>query len=244
MRHIIGSIIKANKIFKMIENNDRIIVGVSGGKDSLTLLLCLIFYAKKVKQELNWNIKIKAFLIDIGFKKTNFCQLKKFFKQNNISFEIITSDIAQILKKFKKQNKIQCSFCSRMKKAILTKIAIKQKFNKIAFGHHIDDAIETLFMNILNEGRIETFKPITYLSKTKIYLIRPLILCHEKEIIAFAKKKKLPIISNQCPNNFSSQRTMMKKFIEENFYANKIWPNSYKTIYKSVCDEIITKNKK
>lgn len=219
MRKILGNLLQINKIFpKMLENNDRIAVGLSGGKDSLSLLLALQAFAKK----LNLKITIKAFLIDLNFnKQENYQQLKGFLKEKKINYEIIKSKIRQILEQHKKHGKIKCSFCSRMKKAILVKNALKQKFNKIAFGHHLDDAIETLFMNLLNAGKIETFKPITYLSKNKIYLVRPFIFTLEKEIIAFSKKQKLPIIANKCPNNETTQRFVIKQFLKKTFYRNK-----------------------
>lgn len=220
MRKILGDILQINKIFpKMLENNDRIAIGLSGGKDSLTLLLALQAFAKKI----NYKITIKAFLVDLDFnKQENYQQLKDFLQQKKIDYEIIKSRISQILDQHKKHDKIKCSFCSRMKKAILVKKALSQKFNKIALGHHLDDAIETLFMNFLNAGKIETFKPITYLSHNKIYLIRPFIFTKEREIVAFSKKQKLPIVINKCPNNDTTQRFFMKQFLKKTFYHSKI----------------------
>ena len=154
-------------------------------------------------------------------KQESYQQLENFLQQNKIDYEIIKSKISQILNQHKKNDKIKCSFCSRMKKAILVRKALNQKFNKIAFAHHLDDAIETLFMNLLNVGRIETFKPITYLSNNKIYLIRPFIFTREQEIIAFNKKQKLPIVANKCPNNETTQRFLIKKKKKKNFYHNK-----------------------
>ncbi len=241
MRRILGNLLKINKIFpKMLENNDRIAVGLSGGKDSLSLLLALQAFAKK----LNRKITIKAFLVHLDFnKQESYQQLENFLQRNKIDYEIITSKISQILNQHKKNNKIKCSFCSRMKKAILVRKALNQKFNKIALAHHLDDAIETLFMNLLNVGRIETFKPITYLSNNKIYLIRPFIFTREKEIIAFNKKQKLPIVLNKCPNNETTQRFLIKQFLKKNFYRNKNWTNSYKSIARAVKEKIIEWNK-
>ena len=220
MRKILGKLLQINKIFpKMLQNNDRIAIGLSGGKDSLSLLLALQAFVKK----LNLKITFKAFLIDLDFNdQENYRKLKDFLRKKKINFEIIKSKIRQILEQHKKHGKIKCSFCSRMKKAILVKKALDQNFNKIAFGHHLDDAIETLFMNLLNAGKIETFKAITYLSNNKIYLIRPFIFTHEKEIITFSKKQKLPIITNKCPNNNTTQRFVIKQFLKKNFYRNKI----------------------
>lgn len=233
MRVIIGNIIKANSIFKMIKKNDKIAVGVSGGKDSLVLLKCLDIFCKKLNKEKHWNIKVKGFHVSLGFKKINYSKLIKFAKANNLDLEILESNVAEVLKAKKEKGKIQCSLCSKMKKAILVKAMKSQKFNKLALGHHADDAIETFFMNVLNESRLATLRPISYLDRNKVWMIRPLILCREKEIDKVAKKYKLPIINNMCPNEKITQRSFIKDFINENFYNSKQWPNSYVNIFRS-----------
>ena len=235
MREIIGNIIQANKVFNFIKNNDKIAVGVSGGKDSLVLLQAMSFYCKKMKENFNWNIKIKGFLVDLGFKYQNYSSLKKWCKKHNLLLEIIKSDIAKVLEVKKEKGKIQCSLCSKMKKAILIREIKKQGFNKLAYGHHIDDAIETLFMNIFNQGRIAIFQPSIYLDHERIYLIRPLIMCREKQIIAICKRLQMPIIKWLCPNEANTQRTFMKNFINDCFYKNtKYWPNIYINLYRSL----------
>lgn len=233
MRIIIGNIIRANSIFKMIKKNDKIAVGVSGGKDSLVLLKALDIFCKKINQMKKWNLKVKGFHVALGFKKVNYDKLTKFCKANDIDFQIIESNIAEILKEKKEHNKIQCSLCAKMKKAILVKEMKKQKFNKLALGHHADDAIETYFMNMLNESRLATLRPVSYLDRNKIWMIRPLILCRENEIEKVAKKYKFPIINNLCPNEKVTQRSFVKNFIKENFYNSKQWPNAYVNIVRS-----------
>lgn len=232
MRIIIGNIIRANKLFNMIKKNDHIAVGVSGGKDSLVLLKALDTYAKKLNKE-GWKLKVKGFHVDLNFKKVNYSKLTKWAKQNDINLEIIDSDVAKVLLSKKEKGKIQCSLCSKMKKAILIRTMKKQKFNKLALGHHADDAIETFFMNMLNESRLATLRPISYLDRNKVYQIRPLILCREKEITKVAKKYSLPIINNMCPNERITQRTYIKEFIESNFYKSSHWPNAYVNILRS-----------
>lgn len=147
--------------------------------------------------------------------------------------EIIKSNIAQVLKVKKEKGKIQCSLCAKMKKAILIQAIKKQGFNKLALGHHAEDAIETLFMNILSQSRMASFQPLTFLDREKIYLIRPMIMCREKQIIALSKKLQIPITKGLCPNERITQRTYMKKFIEKNFYQNNTnWPNAYTNLYR------------
>ncbi|XQP55932.1 MAG: tRNA lysidine(34) synthetase [Mycoplasmoidaceae bacterium] len=233
MRIVIGNIIRANSIFHMIKKGDHIAVGVSGGKDSLVLLKSLDILAKKLNKESNWNLKVKGFHVALGFKKVNYAKLTKFAKANNIDLEILDSNIAEVLNVKKEHNKIQCSLCAKMKKAILIKAMKAQKFNKLALGHHADDAIETFFMNMLNESRLATLKPVNYLDRNKVWLIRPLILCREKEIEKVAKKYKFPVINNLCPNEKITQRTEIKNFINKNFYDTKKWPNAYVNIFRS-----------
>lgn len=233
MRIVIGNIIRANSIFKMIKKNDRIAVGISGGKDSLVLFKALDVLCKKINKEKHWNIKIKGFHVALGFKKTNYTKLKAFAKANNLDLEIIDSNIAEVLQVKKEHGRIQCSLCAKMKKAILVKAMKKEKFNKLALGHHADDAIETFFMNMLNESRLATLRPISYLDRNKVWLIRPLILAREKEVEKVAKKYKFPVINDLCPNEKNTQRTFVKSFINDNFYNSKQWPNAYINIFRS-----------
>lgn len=233
MRIIIGNIIRANNIFKMIKKNDRIAVGVSGGKDSLILLLALNYYCQKINKEKKWNLKVKGFHVSLGFKKINYSKLIKWAKINKIDLQILDSNVAEVLLSKKEKGRIQCSLCAKMKKAILVREMKKQKFNKLALGHHADDAIETYFMNMLNEARLATLRPINYLDRNKIWMIRPLILCREKEIERLSKKFALPVINNMCPNEKLTQRAYIKDFINTNFYNSKQWPNAYVNIIRS-----------
>ena len=114
-----------------------------------------------------------------------------------------------------------------MKNAILIREAKKLKCNKLAMGHHFDDAVETLFLNYIFEGRLATFLPNTYLDREKIHLIRPMILCNEEDIIAVTKKFKIPVIINMCPNDQTTKRAYIKNFLQKNFYDNKEFPNVY-----------------
>lgn len=233
MRIIIGNLIKANSFFGMIKKNDHIAVGVSGGKDSLVLLKALDIFCKKINKEKKWNLKVKGFHVALGFKKVNYDRLKIFAKTNGIKLEILKSNISEVLNLKKEKGKIQCSLCAKMKKAILVRAMKKQNFNKLALGHHADDAIETFFMNMLNESRLATLKPTNYLDRNKIWIIRPLILCREREIEKVAKKYEMPVINNLCPNEAATQRSHIKKFINDSFYNSKIWPNGYVNIFRS-----------
>ncbi len=233
MRRLIGSIIKAQQLFNLFEKNDRILIGVSGGKDSSLLLYALNLYVNKINKK-KWNIKIFAAHVNLHFYQTNYQPYLNWLNENKLNVQFIDSNVSEVLELKKKNNKIACSLCSKMKKAILIKEAKKLNCNKVAMAHHFDDAIETLFLNLLNEGRIATFKPKSHLSREKIILIRPFVLTNESTIIQLQKKLNIPVIKNQCPNEKMTQRTYLKEFIQKNFYENKLFPNAYLNLRNSL----------
>lgn len=228
MKSTLGNLIRANKIFKMIDNGDRICVGVSGGKDSMLLLQTLSLYKKIVKNELNWDIEVIGIHLRMNLCFIDYDPLINYWNSKGIEFHVVETQMDQILRNQMKKGKIQCSLCSKMKKAILIDAAKKYNCNKVAMGHHADDAIETFFMNLINEGRIATFKPKMYLDRSQIWFIRPFILARENEIIRETKKSEIPVIPCGCPMEGFTQRDSMKDFLKNNFYKNPKWAASYK----------------
>ena len=168
MRTAVGSIIRANKAFDLISDGDRIAVGVSGGKDSMLLLKALSIYKNILKSELNWNIELYGIHLKMNLCHIEYEEIIKYWNEQGIEFKVVDTHMGEILRNQIKKGKIQCSLCSKMKKAILIDEAKKINCNKVAMGHHADDAIETFFMNMINEGRIATFKPKMYLDRSDI----------------------------------------------------------------------------
>lgn len=235
MRELVGAIIKANKVFDLIKNNDRIVVGVSGGKDSTLLLLALNLYKQYVKNKFGWNIHIYGIHIKMNlYPDLDYSKYEKFLKDKGVHFKLVESNMNEILLAKKKKGIIQCSLCAKLKKAILVKEAKKLKCKKIAMAHHADDAIETLFMNMIHEGRISTFGPKTYFDRTDMTMIRPFCLIRENTIIKEFKKQKFPIIERDCPIDGTTERTFMKNFLEKNFYKNKKFTMSYENFLISL----------
>ena len=234
MRALIGSIIKSNELFKFIKNHDKIMVGVSGGKDSTLLFYALTLYAKMMKEKNNWDIKVYGYHVKINFYENKYDDYLKWMSDHGLEVKIIESNVADILKAKAKNNKVICSLCAKMKKAILVKEAKKLKCNKIAMAHHIDDAIETLFLNMIYEGRIATFSPNMYMDRSKIWLIRPFVLVSEKEIIRTKNRLQVPIITNACPNETTTKRTYLNYFLEQNFHENKNFNNCYNNFKNSL----------
>lgn len=218
LRRILGCIKRADEEYKLIENGDKIAVGVSGGKDSVLLLYALNAYKRMVEKEKTFELI--GMHINIGFPNMDVSILKDYFSNLNIPFEVVDTDIAKILELNRANNgRLPCSICSRMKKAVIIKFAKDNGCNKVSFAHHGDDAIETLLMNAIYGGRIATFSPKMYLDRSDITFIRPFVYARENEITKSANKVEVPIVKSTCPNDKETQRTEMKKMLH-NLYHN------------------------
>ena len=194
--------------YNMIEDGDKIAVGVSGGKDSIALMLALNslrrFYPKK--------FDIIALSISVGFENMDFTPLENLCRDENISLHIEKTQIKDVVFDIRQESN-PCSLCAKMRSGALNDAAIKLGCNKVALGHHFDDVTETFMMSLFKEGRINCFSPVTYLDRKKITKIRPMIYLPEKEITYFINKNNLPVIKNTCPADGNTQRQYMKNLI-------------------------------
>ena len=201
---------KAIEDYEMINDGDKIAVGLSGGKDSVTLLYILAglkrFYPKK--------FELVAITIDLGldYDQKEVESLKNLCAELNVEYHIVPTDIYQILFVERKE-KSPCSLCSKMRRGALNTKAIELGCNKLALGHHADDLIETLFLSLFYEGRLSTFEPITYLSRANMTVIRPMIYIEEKNIRAFSKDK--PVLYNPCPADKHTPREYIKNLLNQ-----------------------------
>lgn len=214
MRTILGGIKQADIDYQLIADDDRIAVGISGGKDSLCLLYALKLYQRFSKK----NYDIIAVHIIMGFDKMDMSDIQAFCKLHEIDFYQIPSRpiIYEVLKKnLDNSGKLPCSICSRMKKAAVAQAAKQLNCNKVAFAHHSDDAVETLFMNMIHGGKIATFLPKMLLSRENIIFIRPLIYANEKTILHTANQLKLPIVPSTCPNDKKTGRESVKQLLKQ-----------------------------
>jgi tRNA(Ile)-lysidine synthase TilS/MesJ len=211
LRSILGLIRKADQKFDFFHENDRIMIGVSGGKDSMVLLKALSQY-KNFKCV---NFEIVPAILDLGFPGFDAEPIKEYVKTLGLELKVVDSkEVFQILKVQQKDAlNLPCSICTRMKKAAINKTAKELGCNKVAFAHHGDDAIETLFMNGIFGGRIASFQPKMHLDRADIEFIRPLILCHEQDIIKCQKEEKIPSFSSHCPNEGKTMRAEMKDLL-------------------------------
>lgn len=199
--------------YKMISDGDSIGVGVSGGKDSMTLLALLRAYQIFSPEKFT----LKAFTIDLGFGNMDFSPIKDYCDANDIEYEIEKSNIGEVI--FEKTPENPCSLCSKMRRGALNGLLMSHGCNKLALGHHADDVLETFLLSFLYEGRLSTFAPISYMSRSKISVIRPMIYINERDIIGYAKS--LPVVHNTCPADKHTKRQTMKDLIK---YIQRDYP--------------------
>lgn len=210
LQTIMGHARRAIEDYNMIEEGDKIGIGLSGGKDSLALLYSLYnlkrFYPKK--------FEIMAITIHPGSDTFKTDELEKLCKDLDIEYVVYKSDISQVVFDIRKE-KNPCSLCANMRRGMLNSVAIENGCNKIALGHHSDDAMETLLMSLFLNGKIYTFSPVTYLSRSNITVIRPLIYVNEKDIRAVAREKNFPVMGKCCPYDGITKREYMKDLIKD-----------------------------
>ena len=224
MQKILGAMRKACEMYNLIENGDKICVGLSGGKDSLTLLSALARYQKFAKE----NFEIVAVAVDLSGGKCDYSQIEQFCNDLGVEFKKINSDIFEIVFEVRKE-KNPCSLCANMRRGTLNSTAKQLGCNKVALGHHKDDLIETFLMSLFFEGRLSTFKPKSYLSNIDLHAIRPLILCNEEDISRVSKD--YPILHNPCPANKKTERENAKGILQK---LEQLYPNSKEKLFASI----------
>lgn len=197
--------------YNMIEAGDKIAVGVSGGKDSLALLYALAklrdFYPKP--------FSLVAITLDYQFNgiAEDYTAIEALCKKLQVEYIVRRTNLWEVIFKTRKE-KNPCSLCAKMRRGLLHDTAVANGCNKVALGHHLDDAAETFLMNLLNGGKIGCFSPVSYLSNKKLYLIRPLIFAYEKDVAAAARRANLPVIKSRCPMDKVSNRQNMKELLK------------------------------
>ena len=210
MQRILGYMRKAIQEFDLIQDGDKIAVGVSGGKDSMVLLQGLYL----LKRFIGIEYDLTAITLDPQFNGVpgNYEPVREMCEKMGIPYYLKPTDIGQIVFDVRKEPN-PCSLCARMRRGALHDAAIEMGCNKIALGHHYDDVVETFMMNLFNEGRIGCFSPKSYLSRKYLWMIRPLVFAPEKEVRKAAVKCELPIVKSKCPADGHTSRQQMKEFL-------------------------------
>lgn len=196
--------------YHMIEENDKIAVGISGGKDSLTLLYALHglmrFYPHK--------FQIHAVTVDLGFGNLNLDGIRQLCQSMDVEYTIVNTDIAQVVFEERAESN-PCSLCAKMRKGALNQAIKNVGCNKVAYAHHKDDVVETMLMSLIFEGRFHTFSPVTYLDRTDLTVIRPLIYVNEVDVIGFVNKHNVPVVKSPCPADGHTKREYVKNLLRE-----------------------------
>ncbi len=232
LQKIIGKARRAIDEYNMIDDGDKIAIGLSGGKDSITLLHAL-YYLKKFYPK---KFDIVAITIHPGSEKFKTDKLEKMCKDLGVEYIIHKSNIADVVFNIRKE-KSPCSLCANMRRGMLNSVAIENGCNKIALGHHADDVMETFLMSIFLNGKIHTFAPVTYLSRSNVKTIRPFIYVDEKEIRAVAREKDFPVMEKWCPSDGYTKRDYMTNLIKDlQKDIRKVRPNLLGAIKRSNID--------
>ena len=207
MNKLIGLVRRCVEDYNMIAPGDKLGVGVSGGKDSLALL---VFLAQLRKYHSN-PFSLEAITIDLGLGM-DYSGIAQLCEKLDVPFTLVETQIAPVIFDYRKE-KNPCSMCSKMRRGALNQALLDRGLNKLALGHHYDDAVETFMMSLLFEGRISCFQPVTDLDRTGIIQIRPMLYIHEKSIDNFAVRYELPVLENRCPVDKQTKREEVKKLI-------------------------------
>lgn len=220
MQRILGYMRKAVEEFDMIQNGDRIIIGVSGGKDSLMTLIGL----SELRRFIGIDYEIVGVTIDpcFGGEPGDYSSVERICAERGIEYHIIPTDIAEVVFDLRKEPN-PCSLCAKMRRGALHNTANSMGCNKLALGHNLDDAVETFMMNLTREGRVGCFAPVSYIGRRKISVIRPLVLAPEKEVMQAARQIGLSgdIVKSKCPEDGHTARQEMKELLREMEKTNR-----------------------
>ena len=208
MQHILGLVRRCVEDYRMIAPNDRLAVGVSGGKDSLLTLVALA----QLRRFYPIPFTLEAITLEMGMPGMDFSPVAALCETLEVPYQRIQVPVYQIVFE-ERREKNPCSLCAKLRRGSLNTALTERGIHKIALGHHYDDAIETLLMNLLFEGRIGCFQPVTYLNRTGVTQIRPLLYCREDEIRRTAERLRLPVVHNPCPADKHTRRQYVKDLL-------------------------------
>lgn len=209
MQKMMGLVRRCVDDYRMIAPNDKIAVGISGGKDSLTLLVLLAALREYYPEP----YELTAITIDMGLPGMDFSPVAALCERLNVPYRVVKTEIGPIIFDYRKE-KNPCSMCAKMRRGALNQALLQQGFTKVALGHHYDDAAETFLMSLIFEGRLSCFQPVTYLDRTGVTQIRPMLYLTEGMIRNFAEREKLPVVHNVCPSDKHTKRQEVKELIQ------------------------------
>lgn len=217
---------KAVDDYRMIDKDDRIAVGISGGKDSLTMLYALHGLRRFYPQKFD----IEAITVSLGFPDFDLSPIQNLCKELEISYTIVETDIAKIIFDERKESN-PCSLCAKMRKGAFNEKAKELGCNKVAYAHHKDDIVETMLLSLIFEGRFHSFSPKTYLDRMDVTVIRPLMYVPEIDVIGFKNKYQLPVVKSPCPADGYTKREYAKNLLKQ---LNKEHPGTKERMFTAI----------
>ena len=210
MQKLLSQVRKCVRDYQMLSPGDRVAVGVSGGKDSLALLRLLA----ELRDHSAVPFELLAVTLDMGYEEMDFSPVADLCARLQVPYTLRRTQIREIVFDIRKEEN-PCALCAKLRRGILNETAVALGANKVALGHHYDDTVETFALSLIYEGRISCFQPVTYLDRTGLTLIRPMLYLHEKTIRNFAERENLPVVHNPCPADKNTKREDVKALLYE-----------------------------
>lgn len=228
LQQVLSKVRQAIDDYEMIQEGDKIAIGISGGKDSL----CLLYALQALKKFYPIPFELYAVTVDLGFNNLNLEEIKRLCTKLDVPYKIIKTEISKIIFEDRKEAN-PCSLCAKMRKGALNDAMKEQGCNKIAYAHHKDDVIETMLLSLLYEGRFHTFSPITHLQRTDMTVIRPLMYMKETDVIGFVNKYNVPVVKSPCPADGHTKREYVGNLLKE---LNKDNPGVRDRMFTAICN--------
>ena len=229
LQRILSFVRRAVDDYRMIDDGDKIAVGISGGKDSLTLLAALA----ALRRFYPAHFDLVALTVDMGFEGVDLSPIAEFCRALDVPFVVEKTDIAKVIFDIRRETN-PCSLCAKMRRGALHARAKAEGCNKVALGHHFDDAVETFMLNLFHEGRLGCFSPVTYLSRRDLTLIRPLLYAQEKDVRYYVRHADppLPVMASPCPEDEATERETMKNMLRD---LERKYPGLRHRIFGALC---------
>ena len=238
LKRVLSEVRKAVDDYRMIAEGDKIAVGISGGKDSLTLLYAL----SSLRRFYPHPFELVAVTVDLGFANLDLSEIKKLCEKLEVPYTVVKTQIGQIVFEQRQENN-PCALCAKMRKGALNEAMKQLGCNKIAYAHHMDDVVETMMLSLLYEGRFHTFSPVTYLDDTGLTVIRPLIYMKEADVIGFVRKYEVPVVKSPCPADGHTKREYVKQLLKQLNTENPGVKQRMFTAIQNGCDNLKEWNK-
>ena len=210
MQKLMSQVRKCVRDYNMLEPGDRVVAGVSGGKDSLALLRLMA----ELRDHSPVPFSLHAVTLDMGYEEMDFSPVAELCARLKVPYTVKQTQIREIVFDIRKEEN-PCALCAKLRRGILNDAALELEANKVALGHHYDDAIETFLLSMIYEGRFSSFLPVTYMDRTGLTLIRPMLYLHEKTISNFVTRENLPVVHNPCPADKNTKREDVKALLYE-----------------------------